>query len=160
MAERPSPEEIARWHRYFAVETNNRAWDLCEKEGRTEAEDREMLDAAHATSLHWGHVGTAVHHARATLLLAHVHALLGRGEQALGDARLALGMFGSCEAEDWDLAFAHAIVGQAAAALGDEATHAEHYATAVALGRAIAGDEDREIFQTFLARLPRPATAT
>ena len=78
-----SPEEAARWTRRLAIECNNRAWRLAEAQGRTAAEDEEMLHCAHAAALHWSRVGTELHQARATMLLAHVHALRGRGESAM-----------------------------------------------------------------------------
>ncbi len=50
--------ELEKWHRFFAIENNNIAWDLATKPSRTMAESAEMLNAAHASALHWGKVGT------------------------------------------------------------------------------------------------------
>jgi len=47
MPQPPSAEELSRWHRWFAVECNNRAWQLADQAERTAAEDDEMLNAAH-----------------------------------------------------------------------------------------------------------------
>jgi hypothetical protein len=44
------PDEIKKAHRWFAVEGNNRAWDLAAKASRTPAEDSEMLLAAYAAA--------------------------------------------------------------------------------------------------------------
>ena len=65
----PTAEELHDRHRYFAVECNNRAWDLAAKP-RTAAEDDEMLNAAHAAAYHWRAVGTDLHAMRARMLLA------------------------------------------------------------------------------------------
>jgi hypothetical protein len=48
MVKEPSTEEIARWDRWFAVETNNRAWTLAEQPARTPALAHAVL--AHAAS--------------------------------------------------------------------------------------------------------------
>ena len=57
-------EELQKWHRWFAVESNNRAWRLSEAASRSDAEDNEMLNAAHAAAFHWSKVGTEIHAAR------------------------------------------------------------------------------------------------
>jgi hypothetical protein len=43
-----SPEEIARSHRWHAIECNNLAWRLSDLPARAAIQDNEMLDAAHA----------------------------------------------------------------------------------------------------------------
>src|SRR5512146_1896119 len=110
-----SSDDVAVWHRRFASECNNRAWQLAEAASRTAAEDAEMLDAAHAAALHWRAVGTELHAARATMLLAQVHALLGHGALALPYARASFAFVTSHESADWEVAFAHAILANAAA---------------------------------------------
>ena len=75
------PIDITTWHKRFTVETNNRAWDLA-IQPRTPAQDREMLDAAHASAWHWSAIGTELNRMRATMLLAEVHAVLGHGVSA------------------------------------------------------------------------------
>ena len=59
------------WHKRFAVECNNRAWDLAEKEGRTPDEDSQMLCAAYASSWHWSKIGQPVNAMRADALLTN-----------------------------------------------------------------------------------------
>jgi hypothetical protein len=157
MPEPPAPEEIARWQRWFAVECNNHAWSQTARAERTAASDREMLYAAYAAAYHWSKVGTALNDARAELLLAHVHALLGEAAPALAYARRVLAYCENNPCEDWDLAFAHAELAHAAAVAGDHALHAEHYALARARGEAIADEEDRRVFLEEFARIPRPA---
>src|SRR2546423_775363 len=99
--ERPDKETIDKWHRWFGVECNNRAWELSSADARTAEEDREMLAGAFAAAFHWSKVGKPVNHMRADLLLAHVYALLGRGADALGYARSCLDFCGSNDCEDW-----------------------------------------------------------
>jgi hypothetical protein len=154
MPEQPTEEEIRTWHRWFAVECNNRAWSLSETATRSEAEDAEMLHAAHAAALHWSRVGTEHNVALADMLVGHVHALLGHGDLAMHYAATSFAYFTGRDSEAWELAFAHAVLANAAWAAQDVETHARHYALAEELGRALADAEDREIFEATFRRIP------
>ena len=140
-----APEDLAKWNRWFAIETNNRAWRLSESTMRTEAEDAEMLNSAHAAALHWSTVGTELHNARATMLLAHVHALLGQGGTALPYARRSFDYVQAHDSPPWEVAFAHAVLANAAAAAGNRELHAKHYEAARDLGKQLDAEE-RAIF--------------
>jgi len=155
MAEQPTQEIIEQWNRWFAVECNNRAWDLIEKANRAPAEDREMLHAACASAFHWSKVGKPIHSARGEVTLSFAHALLGHPGMALHYAKSCLAFFESNPCEDWDLAFAHAAMAQAAAVAGDEELHARHYALAKERGQSISGPEDRRVFMESFSRVPR-----
>jgi hypothetical protein len=156
MAEQPSMEEINRWHRYFAVECNNRSWDLAEMAVRTPDQDVEMKALAFASAYHWSKVGTAVNDARANVTIAHVLATLGEGDQALVYARKCLDYFQANPDEDWDIAFAWLEVAFAASVLGDADLQLSAFRKAEELGNRIKGEEDRRIFQEELAKVPRP----
>ncbi len=153
-------EEITTWHRRFAAEANNRAWRLSEAMSRSSEENGEMLDAAHAAAFHWRTAGTQVHAARADLLLAHVHALLGHGLIAMSYARASFDSVTSRVAPDWEVAFAHAVLANAASAAGDRALHAHHYALAKEIGSRLAEAEERQIFEATFSRIPTPGSGT
>ncbi len=109
MAATPSDTLPESWHRHFAAQANNRAWNLAEARGDAML-DHDLLNAAHAAAWHWSVVGTELHHMRATMLLAHVHALLGHGRTAWGYAESMRRAFLAWpETPDWELAFVHAI---------------------------------------------------
>jgi hypothetical protein len=151
----PDEAELRTWHRRFAVECNNRAWELTALTSRTEDQNAEMLHAAYAAAFHWSQVGTPINLARADMLLAHVLSVLGQTGLALSYARRCLDFCEHNDCEDWDRAFAHAEMAHAAAAAGDEELHREHYRTAEKLGQAIEDAEDRKVFATEFARIPR-----
>jgi hypothetical protein len=151
-----APEELARWTRWFAIECNNRAWRLAEAQRRTGDEDEEMLHSAHAAALHWGRVGTELHKARATMLLGHVHALLGHGAIARDYARKSFEYVASHDSPAWEVAFAHAVLANAAAAARETQLHSRHYAMAKALGAALSDAEERAIFDATFAAIPAP----
>jgi hypothetical protein len=67
---RPDPEAVEKMHRFFAVECNNRAWELTEQTSRSEEETHEMRTTAHAADYHWAVLGPPVNRVRARILLA------------------------------------------------------------------------------------------
>ena len=152
-----APEELAKWSRWFAVEFNNRAWRLAEAARRSAAEDEEMLHCAHAAALHWGRVGAELHNARATMLLAHVHALLGHGAIAMDYARQSFSYVTTHDSPAWEVAFAHAVLANAAAAARDRELQSRHYAIAQTLGAALPDAEERTIFEATFSAVPAPA---
>ncbi len=152
----PTAEELSRGHRWFAIEANNRAWDLATRSSRSTAEDDEMLNAAHAAALHWAAVGNELNDARAKMLLAHVHAFVGNGALAQRYARASHSYLTAIDSPDWEIAFSHAVMAHAAASANDTSTHRKHYAAARAAADAIAGDEDRAIFEATFIRIPTP----
>ena len=159
MSAADNDDEIRKWHRWFGAECNNRAWRLSEAPARSAAEDDEMLDAAHAAALHWSTVGTAIHRARADMLLAHVHALLRHGTIAMQYAQRSFDAVMSRESPDWELAFAHAVLAHAALAANDTRLHAHHYMRAKEIGFALPDAEERQIFEATFTRIPPPPVA-
>jgi hypothetical protein len=156
MSERPTDAELARAHRAFAVEYNNRAWTLTEKPDRTDADNDELLHLAHAAALHWRYAGNALNTARAQMLLGHVHASLGHGDLALRYARASHAYLTSIDSPDWEIAFSHAVLAHAHAAAHHAHDHREQYALARRAGDAIADPEDRAVFEATFRTIPPP----
>src|SRR5580765_4451028 len=102
MKDKPTQDEIARFHRWFAIDCNNSTWRLASVSERSPSDNREMLFRAYAAAFHWSQVGTPLNEARADLTLAHTHALLGQGEPAMTYALRAKEFFTHNECEDWD----------------------------------------------------------
>ena len=117
---------------------------------------RELLFVAYAAAHHWSQVGTAVHVARAELLLTRAHALSGHGDLAMHYARSAFDFITGHESEGWELAFAHAGIAEAAAVCGEVSMHRNFYASAKALGDALPDQGDRSVFFASFDRLPVP----
>lgn len=155
MAKIPGEEENQSWHRTFAGQANNRAWELSERVDLTVPQKAEMRLAAYASAYHWSKVGALTQVAHAELLLARVHALLGEDDLAMQFARSGFDMITKAESAKWELAFAHAILSNAAAVSGDAALHEKHYATAKELGEAL-DTEDQTLFLATFELLPVP----
>jgi len=148
-------EDQPKWNRYLAATTNNLAWDLSTK-SRTALEDKQMLNAAHASAYHWSLIGTELNDMRAIMLLAEVHALLGFGPSAYAYAQHMKTYFTSHDTPDWELAFTHTIYAHAAYVNGELAEHASSYAEAKRAIDEIAEDNERVIVVETFNHVPKP----
>ena len=143
-------------HKFHANEASKQTWNLAVID-RTPQEDEEMLTAAHAAAYHWRQIGSAQHLARATMLLAKVHALLGLGSTAWMYAEEMKSFFlNEPKIPDWELAFTHAIHAHAASAANQSEAHRESYQLAKAAIEAITDSEDRAVVQATFDLVPQP----
>src|SRR5262249_29865640 len=115
-----------------------------------------MLNTAHASWYHWQTCGLGgpENRARSEWQLSRVYAVLGRGEPAVYHGRRCLEVCQANGLADFDLAYAyealaraHAVARAAGGAAGSGRLGREG-------GTAIAGEEDRELFDADLATLP------
>lgn len=155
MPHKPEDSSEQSWHRYFAMECNNRAWALAIVD-RSAEEDLEMLNAAQASLYHWTAIGTRLNQIRAKMLVAEVHSLLGIGDSASLLAREVSEYFSTHAGPDWELAFVATIDAHAASVSGDSERHAASHKRAQALLDSIADPEDRLIVQATFERVPAP----
>jgi hypothetical protein len=142
-------------HRRLGVDLFNKTWTLMEKEGRTAADDDELIHCAHASAYHWMHVGTAANRARSEWQCSRVYTVLGRAEPALHHAQRCVEI---CEAapgelEDWDLPFAHEALARAYSVAGNAAEARRHVERARKLAEAIADEDDRGLIEADLATI-------
>lgn len=156
-SDRPSEQELVKSHRWFAVECNNRAWDLI-AQGPEEFADQERLRLlAYASTYHWDQVGTDVNRRRAAALLGFTHARLGEGEPALRYSQSALdSVLGDEGSPSWEVAIAHAGVSYAAEVAGDTQMHAIQYELARQAGEMIDDEADLEPFLGTFGIVPKP----
>jgi hypothetical protein len=139
--------------RQLAKDLFNRVWALLENDGRSPAEDDEMLHAAHASRYHWGEVGEPVNLARGEWQCSRVYAVLGRAEPALWHGRRSLDICDEHGIRDFDLAYAYEALARAHR-VAEQLPEAEAYERlAVEAGERIADPEDREHFHADLATL-------
>lgn len=151
------PEEVTlAMHRRLAVFLFNRSWDLMLSDGRTQADDDELVHLVHASAYHWRRFGgTTANLARAENQCARVYGALGRGEPALHHALRCLELVegGGDGLEDWDLASALEVVARAHKALGDLSKAKEVAVRSAAAIERIADKEDRDWIAQQLAEL-------
>lgn len=156
--EHPTSEELARFHRYFAVEANNEAWQRT-LDAPAERDLTAMLNAAHTAAFHWAEVGNDLNAFRATLLLAHVHAYCGHGALAWTYAKQCDEYQQRNQLAGWEVSFTQMIIAQAAHADGRADEHRLFYERAQACIAAIDDPADREIVDLTWKNIPVPQPA-
>jgi hypothetical protein len=142
-------------HRRLAGDLFNQAWALMEKDGRTAAEDDELIHGAHASAYHWLQIGTAANRARSEWQCSRMYAVLDRAEPAVRHAQRCLEI---CESEpealdDWDLPFAYEALARAHALAGDVGEARRFVELARAGTAAISDAEDRDHLEESLATI-------
>jgi hypothetical protein len=149
-------EEIAHWHRRFAIELFNRSWDLLEEPERSTDNDAEMLAAAFGSAWHWQQVGTAENRALGDHQISKVASHVGQPALALHYARRALEAIEIGHFGDWQIAAAYEGMARACAAAGDLAGR-DYWVQrcTVALG-AVPDAGDRSVVAQQLLHLPVP----
>lgn len=140
-------------HRYFAVETNNRTWDLIEKVDRTLEEDVQMIHQVHASCYHWAQVGEPVNQVRGHYMVAKVYFALGMAESAYYWAEKTWNQTVELQLASWDYAFACEIMARAHASKGDKAAFEELHGKAVTAIEGL-GEEDAALCRAELDRAP------
>jgi len=143
------------WDRFFAIQCNNRAWDLASR-SRSDLEDIEMLNAAHASAWHWSIVGSELNKVRAKMLLARVHTLLGYHSSAFAFATEVRSYFVARDTAASELAFAHAVYAHAAYVAGKRAEHRIAYNDALTASEMISKEQERKLFQETFVLVPPP----
>jgi len=149
-------DEVAGWHRRFAIELFNRSWDLLEQTDHSSDDDAEMLAAAFGSAFHWAQVGTAENRALGDHQIAKVASHVGQPALALHYARrtleaIEIGHFGH-----WQVAAAYEGMARACAAAGDIAGR-DYWVQrcTIALG-AVPDAADRSVVAEQLLNLPHP----
>jgi hypothetical protein len=152
--EKEQPSVDPATERQLAAALFNRVWALLEQVARSEAEEAEMVHAAHASTYHWMRIGQPVNRARGEWQCSRVYAVLGRSEPSLFHARKVLEI---CQREgiaDFDLAFAYEALARACALAGEVAEARRWAELARAACERVAEDDDREIVLSDLETLP------
>ena len=145
-------------HRSLAISLNQRTWALLESKTRTADEDSEMVHVSHASLWHWMQAGTPANIQRGEWLIGRVYVVLGRSEPALHQAKrtTALTRSHARDLEDFDIAYSHELMARALWLSDARSDAIAEWERAKQLGRAIAGEKDREIFEADCAAIPFP----
>ena len=150
-----APTDLGGWHRKFAVETFNGAWDLIDKAGRTPAEIRAMIVTAMASRWHWDSIGTAENKAVGDWQVAHVLSLAGYGDAALDFATAAYDSVTDNGIAGFMVASTLEGIARAHAARGDASARDDYIARATAALEDIDDAEDRAHIASQIDSIPR-----
>lgn len=144
------PFDVAKAHRWFAIEFNNAAWDLAELSERTCEASERMIHLAHAACHHWSVVGNEVNRLRALCLLSTVYHRIGDATCSLKYADLAVKVSEQVGPRQtpFDKATATACLAHATAMKGDTEKAQSIWRDAVQHAEALE-NEDRQVFDQF-----------
>ncbi|MEI9996206.1 MAG: hypothetical protein WDM91_16540 [Rhizomicrobium sp.] len=151
----PSPADfdLAAAHRYFAANCFNRAWDLIEKETRTEEDDRMMVALSYASIFHWANRPDCDNQKLSVgyWQASRVHALIG-------DPHTAVRLGGICLSYSNGLppffvAYAHEALARAHKLMGDRAETERHLTAAHRLLVLVEDMHDRNLLEADLEQL-------
>lgn len=140
--------------RALAVRLFNRTWELLESGDRNAAGDREVLEIAMASRLHWDGIGTDENLAAGDWLVAHVASHLGYADLALDFAAAAHERATTTDVPTWMIASAQEGLARAHAVAGNVAERDRWAEDARQTLEAVDDDEDRELIESQLATVP------
>jgi hypothetical protein len=139
--------------RRVAARLFNRVWELLPREDRTDVDDDEMLHSAHASRLHWTHVGEPVNWARGEWQCSRVYASLGRAEPALHHGLRCLELAQRHDLSAYDVGCAHEAIARSAKLAGLDDYAAKHAALALAAAEELTDPDERETLLTDITTL-------
>ena len=113
--------DLALAHKYFSVNCYNRAWDLMDKQVRTEEEDEQMLQLSIASHWHWTQREdySPTNASIGYWQISRIHALLKRADEALRYAELCLQISKESDLPPFYLAYAYEALARAEAVAGN-----------------------------------------
>ena len=113
--------DLSQAHRWFAVELNNRAWDLVETAELSADDINEMIGVAHAAKIHWQAIGNRLNLLRAECLLATAYVKAQLAQSAVYHAEKCIGYSDQVGDEQtaFDQASTHGCAAAAYACAGD-----------------------------------------
>jgi hypothetical protein len=145
-----------KMHHYMGRQMNNQTWRLLGKTDRSEDDDEKMVYFAKASLYHWRKSPQfePVNEQRGQWMIAHVFAVLNRGEEALTHAETCMDITMNESLKDFDLAYAYECKARAYASLGQSEKMNKCFLNAKAAGETIKKDTDRKLFFSDLQREP------
>lgn len=149
---KPDSQDISRFDRFFAIESNNEFWSL--SEGDLGDGDKQQLLALAFTSLyHWVRVGTEDNVQLANMAIARAFCI---NELPIGlqYAEIAYEHFNG-KGEDWIQAFTNVILSHALHIVGEDVRSGELYETAIEFQSKLT-EGDRKVFDATFSLIPVP----
>ncbi len=133
-------------HKFFAANCFNAAWDLLDKESRTDEETEMMIDLAHAARAHWRNSDDRSPRTESVgaRQISRVYAVAGRPDEALRYGTESLDVARRGGIDEFYVGYGHEAVARAAAEMGDCETAELHLEAARALLASITDTDSRE----------------
>ena len=141
---------IEEANKYFAINYNNKIWPLLEKKEKTEDENNEIINLAHASLLHWSKSAECknVNLQRGEYMIALAYINANRKRPALYYAKRCKKMTeeNAAESKDFDFAYASLVMAMALRLNEDREGADKYLKDAKEMGEHIKNKEDKRIF--------------
>lgn len=141
--------------REAAMDLFHRTWRYLDRDVRAPEHDAAMIACAEASLWHWRRVGAPTQWAIGEWQCSRVHAVLGRGAEALVHARRCLEIAEADRVDDFVPASAHEALSRAYAVLGDLDSARDERNIAYRMALEL-DDEDRDVIEHDLGTIPIP----
>ncbi|SJL83421.1 hypothetical protein [Vibrio palustris] len=149
---KPNVEDISRFNRYFAIESNNEFWSLSESDLNEEEKHRLMV-TAFSSLYHWKEVGTQENVELANLAVAR-SLCVNQSPLSVSFAQTAYHYFDKSGA-DWIQAFTNAVLSHALLIVGEKAQSIELYEKALSIQSDLS-EGDKQVFDATFNTMPDP----
>ena len=146
MAKKPD-FDLGSAHTYFSVNCFNQAWDLIEKEDRTEQEDEQMIRLTLASTWHWTQRPdcTPVNKSLSYWQTSRIYAILGQADNARRYGLLCLSASQADEVPAFYLGYAYEALARAEKAAGNQGKMDEYLGEARHTAGMVKKDDDKKL---------------
>ena len=141
-------------HTYFAKKFYNMIWEILKKKEISEEEKELIINAAHASKLHWKYAGTLINEIRGLWMLSRVYSVVNMPALALRYSKDCLHLCEKNNIIDFDLAYAYEAHARAFACNGNKVEFEKYFSMAKEAATKIKDDEDRKFFEDDLNGQP------
>ena len=134
-------------HKYFSVQCFNQAWDLIEKEGRTEQEDEEMIRLTLASAWHWSQRPDCipVNQSVGYWQTSRIYAILGQADNARRYGQLCLSASQGDNIPPFYLGYAYEALARAEKTAGNQEKMDEYLGEAYYTAGLVKKDADKKL---------------
>lgn len=142
-------------HKFFAVSCFNATWNLMDKQDRTPEEDEEMLRLTMASSWHWTKREDCVpqNMSIAYWQVSRVHAIVGRGDEALRYGQLCLDVSQGEGIDAFALGYAYEALARAEMVLGNREGMQTHIEKAHEVAERVSDDDTKKMLTDDLSTI-------
>lgn len=143
---------LSEAHHFFAIKSNNEAWQLIEKTDRNNDENDSLIRAAQTSLYHWLQSEKTVHHQRAYWLLSHCYALIKQSNEAQFYAEKCYQLTKTEKVEIFDQAYCYEALSRVEKLKGNQDNAHAYQQLALDIADEIKNDEDKTIFMSDINR--------
>ena len=147
--------DLQEAHQWFAVSCFNATWEYIDARERTPEEEEKMLHSTVAPAWHWSQRKdcTPQNLSIAYWQISRVHALCGRGSEAVRYGRLCLDVSREDGVDPFALAYAYEALARGEAVAGNKRSSDDWLAEASEAAEAIADEDTKKMVVDDLATI-------